>query len=50
VLIVPVPPHSGQSQWVFAGLGLIRLLLISGKISLALLAHFSNFLFGEFAN
>ena len=30
-LIVPVPPHSGQSQWVFRGSGTIRMLLILGK-------------------
>ena len=47
VLTVPVPLHSGQSQWVFRESGLIRLLLIFGKSSIALQAHFSNFLFGN---
>jgi hypothetical protein len=30
-LIVPVPPHSGQSQCVFRGSGAVRMLLILGK-------------------
>ncbi len=41
-LTVPVPSHSGQSQWVFIGLDSIRLLLILGKSSIALLVQFSN--------
>ena len=32
-LTVPVPSHSGQSQWVFRGSGTIRMLLILGKSS-----------------
>lgn len=45
-LTVPVALHSGQSQWVFIESGSIRLLVILGKSSIALLAQFSNFLVG----
>ncbi|NQE32988.1 hypothetical protein E5S67_00705 [Microcoleus sp. IPMA8] len=30
-LRVPVPPHSGQSQWVVTGSGVVRMLFMLGK-------------------
>ena len=38
-LRVPVPSHSGQSQWVFRGSGAIGTLLMLGKSSIAILGH-----------
>lgn len=39
---IPVPPHSGQSQWVFTDSVRFGMLLILGKSSIALLAQFTN--------
>ena len=32
-LRVPVPPHSGQSQWLVTGSGVVRMLFMLGKSS-----------------
>lgn len=50
-LTVPVPPHSGQSQWVVTGSGVVRMLFMLGKSSssvairqgIALLVHSSKY-------
>ena len=49
-LRVPVPPHSGQSQWLVTGSGVVRMLFMLGKSTrgvailqgIALLVHSSK--------